>query len=128
MREYGFPLTRILPYKNKIEDIRENTGQWKPVFSHILCSAAYLIWSRFRMMSYHLKNWIKLLINRSPYLSWEPKRYWKSKIENIGVNTSDKKIWKTTYANPQYCLLAKQTVKVEAYKSSSDLPTILWWQ
>ena len=32
MREYGFSLTRILPYKNRIVDsvlIRENTGQCK---------------------------------------------------------------------------------------------------
>ena len=35
MREYGFSLTRILPYKNKIVDsalIRENTGQCKTDF------------------------------------------------------------------------------------------------
>ena len=41
MREYGFSLARILPYKDKIVDlvlIRENMGQWKPVFSHILYS------------------------------------------------------------------------------------------
>ena len=41
MREYGFSLTRIHPYKDKIYDsvlIQENTGQWKPVFSHILRS------------------------------------------------------------------------------------------
>ena len=41
MREYGFSLTRILPYKDRIYDFilrRENTGQWKPVISHILCS------------------------------------------------------------------------------------------
>ena len=41
MREYEFSLTRFLPYKDKIYDfllIRENTGQWKPVFSHILRS------------------------------------------------------------------------------------------
>ena len=41
MREYGFSLTRILPYKDKIYDsvlVRENTGQWKAVFSHILRS------------------------------------------------------------------------------------------
>ena len=41
MREYGFSLTRIFLYKDTIYDfvlIRENTGQWKPVFSHILCS------------------------------------------------------------------------------------------
>ena len=41
MWEYGFSLTRILPYNGKIVDsvlTRENTGQRKPVFSHILCS------------------------------------------------------------------------------------------
>ena len=41
MREYGFSLTRILPYKDKIVDfvlIRENKGQWKPVFSYTLYS------------------------------------------------------------------------------------------
>ena len=41
MREYGFSLTHILQYKDKIEYfvlMRQNTGQWKPVFSYILCS------------------------------------------------------------------------------------------
>ena len=41
MREYVLSMTRILPYKDKIYDfvyIRENTGQWKSVFSHVLCS------------------------------------------------------------------------------------------
>ena len=39
MREYGFSVTRILPYKDKLVDfvlIRENTGHLKPAFSHIL--------------------------------------------------------------------------------------------
>lgn len=34
MWEYGFPLDRILPYKDEIKDstlIQENTGHWKPV-------------------------------------------------------------------------------------------------
>ena len=41
MPEYGFLLNCIFPYKDRTVDsvlIRENTGQWKPVFSHILCS------------------------------------------------------------------------------------------
>ena len=41
MREYGLSLTQILPYKKSTYDsvlIPENTGQWKPVVSHILCS------------------------------------------------------------------------------------------
>ena len=40
MREYEFSLIRILPYEDRIVNsvlIRENTGQWKPAFSHILC-------------------------------------------------------------------------------------------
>ena len=38
----GFSLTYILPYKDRIYNsllIRENKGQWKPVFSDILYSA-----------------------------------------------------------------------------------------
>ena len=41
MRENGFSLSRILPYKDRICDsvlIRENTGQLRPVFLHSLCS------------------------------------------------------------------------------------------
>ena len=44
MREYGFSLNNILPYKNKIYDfvlIRENTVQWKPVFSHVQCIGSF---------------------------------------------------------------------------------------
>ena len=44
MRECEFSLTRILLYKDKVVDsvlIWENTGQSKPVFSHILCSVAF---------------------------------------------------------------------------------------
>ena len=41
MREYGFSLIHVLPYKGRIVDsvlMLENTDQWKPVFSHVLCS------------------------------------------------------------------------------------------
>ena len=41
MRECGFSLISIFPYKDRIYNsvlIRENTGQWKPVFLHILCN------------------------------------------------------------------------------------------
>ena len=41
MLEYKFSLTRILQYKDKIKEfalIQDNTGQWKPVFLHALCS------------------------------------------------------------------------------------------
>ena len=34
MWEYRFSMTRILQYK-------KNTSQWKPLFSHILCSVEY---------------------------------------------------------------------------------------
>ena len=37
MREYGFSLTRILPYKDSVLKW-ENVFQWKPLFSHILCT------------------------------------------------------------------------------------------
>ena len=42
MQEYGFSLTCFPLYKDKdsfspVVFIRENTDQWKPVFSHILC-------------------------------------------------------------------------------------------
>ena len=53
MREYGFSVTRILPYKDKIYDfiyIRENTGHWKPVFSHILCSVSWQFQAKFHML------------------------------------------------------------------------------
>ena len=38
MREYGFLLTRILPYEGRILDsqIRGNAGDREPVFRHIL--------------------------------------------------------------------------------------------
>ena len=44
MREHGFSLTHFLPYKDRIVDslfIRENMGQWKPVFVLILCSEGF---------------------------------------------------------------------------------------
>ena len=40
MSEYGFTLTRILPYKDRIYKsvlIRKKKGQCKPLFLHILC-------------------------------------------------------------------------------------------
>ena len=40
MREYGFSVTRVLPYERIYDSvpIRKNTGEWKPITSHILCS------------------------------------------------------------------------------------------
>ena len=46
MREYGFSLTRSLPYKNRIVDsvlLQENMGQGKTIFSHILCSERVIL-------------------------------------------------------------------------------------
>ena len=49
MREYGFSQARILRHKGRIYDSvlirRKNTGLWKPVFSHILCSFSVLRFS-----------------------------------------------------------------------------------
>ena len=42
MREYGFSLTRILPYEDDSVFIRENPDQWKRVFLHILRSVRQL--------------------------------------------------------------------------------------
>ena len=42
---FKFSLTCILPYKDRIVDsalLRKNNGQWKSVFSHILCSGKSL--------------------------------------------------------------------------------------
>ena len=41
MQEYGFSVTCILPYKDKIYDFvlkQKNAGHGKPAFSHILYS------------------------------------------------------------------------------------------
>ena len=51
MREYWAFLTLVFPYKDRIEDyvlVRENTGQRKLVFSHILCCGAFS--AEFRTM------------------------------------------------------------------------------
>ena len=50
MQECRFSLTRILPHKHRIVDsvlIRENAGQLKPIFSHILCSA---FWKSYQIL------------------------------------------------------------------------------
>ena len=60
MREYGFSSTGILLYIDKIVDfvlVQENAGQWKHVFSHILCSA-FLILKKNFFWKVFLKNWI----------------------------------------------------------------------
>ena len=60
MRKCGFLLTYSLLYKDRIYDfvlIRENVGQGKPVFSHILCSGSE------KQMSEITKNgWRKIFL------------------------------------------------------------------
>ena len=61
MWRYEFSLTRILPYKDRIVDsviIRKNTGQWKSVFSHILCtvSFSFKLFHATDLFLYHLKT------------------------------------------------------------------------
>ena len=42
MPEYGFTLTRILPYKDRIADsVTGGYGSVKPTFPHILCIVTY---------------------------------------------------------------------------------------
>ena len=61
MREFRFSLTHILPYVDRIYDsvlIRENTGQWKPVFPHILCSACRkTFWSKCFLILISNTSW-----------------------------------------------------------------------
>ena len=61
--EYGFSQTHIFVDKDKMVDsvlIRENTGQKKPVFSHILRSDIYLRITTFVLYIIH-KNVFFLL-------------------------------------------------------------------
>ena len=66
-QDQGFSLTLILPYKDKIADfvlIRENKGQWKPVFSHILCSVLFT-WMLVKLVVNYEKP-----INNLSYSTW----------------------------------------------------------
>ena len=68
MREYGFSPVHILPCKDKIFDffhIQENTGQWKPAFSHILCSVTVFSESYARFW----KNLFLLILRRLCYFN-----------------------------------------------------------
>ena len=59
MREYGFSLSRILPYKDRNYDsflIRKNMGQWKPLFSHLLCTLNKQE-AHFRLMFLFYTSW-----------------------------------------------------------------------
>ena len=53
LREYGLSRTRILLYKFRIYKsafMQENTGQWKIVLLHILCSVSWKVCLIFRMV------------------------------------------------------------------------------
>ena len=69
MRQYGFYLIRIFPYKDRIVDlvlIWEKTGHRKPVFWHILRSA-YL--SFCSCSDYFVHRKYKMLLPTKNYLS-----------------------------------------------------------
>ena len=112
MQEYGFSLTGIFPYKNRIYDsdlIRENMGPWKPLFSYILCSVISsncLLWVPpiFTRYAVHLKMdaywWTPIAIKRlceklvrhltispllRPYCSVLPNSWWKHLFEALDV-------------------------------------------
>ena len=57
MLEYGFSLTRIFPYKNRVVDsprIRENKGQTKPVFQHFI---RHVCFNQVFIILAFLANW-----------------------------------------------------------------------
>ena len=89
MRKYGFSLTSILPHEDRIYDsafIRENTGQWKPFFSYILCSVNdgfYRVFGRvlndiFQKLEYSLKffHCVKYGVFSDPYFPWQNRRFY----------------------------------------------------
>ena len=72
MREYGFSQTRILSQKDKMVDfvlMRESTGQWKPVFSHILCSVFHTLWcfKEFKMGTLARMGQLPLLLPKTTF-------------------------------------------------------------
>ena len=56
MGEYGCPYMLVSLYVGVL--IRENTGEWNPVFSHILCSVNYSLFTE-------LQFWIKIIFTKS---------------------------------------------------------------
>ena len=99
MREYGFSQTRILSYMDRKVDsvlIRQNMGQWKPVFLHILCS----VWAvefrpLFKQMNlcrhdFHNGVMVKLVAVTSTELLWCGeflcKQYFDVWISNLMMN------------------------------------------
>ena len=60
MRECRFSLSRVLSGKDRIVDyvgIRENTGHWKPVFSHVQWLAYFSLWQLILRRSKPLSLW-----------------------------------------------------------------------
>ena len=98
MREYGLSLTRILAYKDKIYHsvlLRENTGQWKPVFLHILCSAGLYI-SKVSIQRLVFGHFWLFSQNNQPVLDWKSKngglKDWKNCQENISLFSTKRKL------------------------------------
>ena len=122
MRECGFSLTRILPYKDRMVDsilIRENAGQYKPVFSHILCSATgkketrnfwpvinYIQW----LILYSHKN--DIVLNEWQLLRWK-QNCWSSSRSN---STKYKK-WIVSAQNESYTFITSQSTLMKRGES-----------
>ena len=113
MQGYGFSMTRILPYKDKIYNFvltRENTGQWKPVFSHILCSDIfnsfhYSKWSCWK----HKKKLFAMKVYKDKQLSFSKTTHLKSGI----ILTSSNISWSLKLIN----YLQIKTVSLEKHSS-----------
>ena len=72
MQEYGFSLTRILPYKDRIVNfvlIQDNAGQWKAVFLHILYSVIVLV-QHIMMFECTVKILLWNVINLTHFYKW----------------------------------------------------------
>ena len=98
MQEYGFHLTRILSCKNRILDsvlIRENTGQWKPVYPHPKPTKSRLYF-------------IALLIILPEYnLSF---RKWTKNIFTLDFLVQDTVFYKTSKERKELIIFAKLNV------------------
>ena len=112
MREYGFSWIRILPYKNKICDfvlIRENTGHWKPVFSHILCSklhwnnviyALLLTLNKFKILlwCFHCWLWVgKHLLGKFWRGFWDDSYFGEYVKHKLRISPYLVRMWKNPY-------------------------------
>ena len=137
MQEYGFSLTRILPYRDRIYNsilILENTGQWKPVFSHILCIAISCnivklekVWHKFYLtqsQQLHTKNKIEFSLRNEIKLEKQRKLKQSPKNRFISANIKNNNtLWNT---------IAKQKVDpalgFDSVKHIQRLYTLKKWQ